>query len=65
MTTNGVDLHVVDAGEGFPVVLSHGFPELSYSWRHQIPAIAEAGYRVLAPDQRGYGRSTRPSASGP
>jgi len=62
VTANGVDLHVVDAGEGFPVVLSHGFPELSYSWRHQIPALAEAGYHVLAPDQRGYGRSSRPSA---
>jgi len=62
VTTNGVDLHVVEAGEGFPVVLSHGFPELSYSWRHQIPVLADAGYRVLAPDQRGYGRSTRPEA---
>src|SRR5512138_3141784 len=55
-----VELSVLDAGEGFPVVLAHGFPELSYSWRHQIPALARRGYRVLAPDQRGYGRSTRP-----
>ena len=62
VTTNGVDLHVVDEGEGPLVVLAHGFPELSYSWRHQIPALAEAGYRVLAPDQRGYGRSSRPEA---
>ena len=61
VATNGVDLHVVDAGEGFPVVLAHGFPELAYSWRHQIPALAQAGYRVLAPDQRGYGRSSRPA----
>src|SRR5947209_7359337 len=60
--SNGVDLHVLDAGTGFPVVLAHGFPELSYSWRHQIPALAEAGYRVLAPDQRGYGRTSRPDA---
>jgi hypothetical protein len=43
-------------------VLSHGFPELAYSWRHQIPAIAAAGYHVVAPDQRGYGRSSRPEA---
>ncbi|MDP1807392.1 MAG: alpha/beta hydrolase, partial [Acidimicrobiales bacterium] len=64
MATNGVELHLVEAGpdDGFPVVLSHGFPELSYSWRHQIPALAEAGYHVLAPDQRGYGRSSRPDA---
>jgi pimeloyl-ACP methyl ester carboxylesterase len=62
ISTNGVDLHVVEAGEpGAPlVVLAHGFPELAYSWRHQIPALAAAGYHVVAPDQRGYGRSTRP-----
>jgi pimeloyl-ACP methyl ester carboxylesterase len=61
--TNGVQLHTTEAGEpGAPVVvLAHGFPELAYSWRHQIPALAAAGYHVLAPDQRGYGRSTRPS----
>ena len=44
------------------MVLAHGFPDLSYSWRHQIPVLAEAGYHVLAPDQRGYGRSDRPAA---
>ncbi len=62
VATNGVDLHVLDAGpeDGPVVVLAHGFPELAYSWRHQIPALAAAGYRVLAPDQRGYGRSSRP-----
>jgi len=60
--TNGVDLHVTEAGEGFPVVLAHGFPELGYSWRHQLPALAAAGYRAIAPDQRGYGRSSRPDA---
>lgn len=61
--TNGVQLHTLEAGEpGAPVViLAHGFPELGYSWRHQIPALAAAGYHVLAPDQRGYGRSTRPT----
>lgn len=62
--TNGVTLRVLEAGErGNPVVvLAHGFPELAYSWRHQIPALAAAGYHVLAPDQRGYGGSARPSA---
>jgi pimeloyl-ACP methyl ester carboxylesterase len=61
--TNGVQLHTIEAGEpGAPVVLlAHGFPELAYSWRHQIPVLAAAGYHVLAPDQRGYGRSTRPA----
>jgi pimeloyl-ACP methyl ester carboxylesterase len=61
--TNNVRLHTIEAGEpGAPVVLlAHGFPELAYSWRHQIPVLAAAGYRVLAPDQRGYGRSTRPA----
>ncbi|WAJ44861.1 alpha/beta hydrolase [Mycobacterium sp. Aquia_216] len=62
--TNGVRLRVVEDGDrGAPVVvLAHGFPELAYSWRHQIPALAEAGYHVLAPDQRGYGGSSRPDA---
>jgi pimeloyl-ACP methyl ester carboxylesterase len=59
---NGIDLHVVEAGEGPLVVLCHGFPELWYSWRHQLPALAEAGYRVVAPDQRGYGGSDKPGA---
>jgi pimeloyl-ACP methyl ester carboxylesterase len=61
--TNGVQLHTLEAGEaGAPVVvLAHGFPETSYSWRHQIPALAAAGYHVLAPDQRGYGRTSCPA----
>jgi pimeloyl-ACP methyl ester carboxylesterase len=64
VAVNGVDLHVVEDGpqDGPPVILAHGFPELAYSWRHQIPALAAAGYRVIAPDQRGYGRSSRPDA---
>ena len=64
VATNGIELHVVEAGpdDGPVVVLAHGFPELAYSWRHQIPALAAAGYRVLVPDQRGYGRSSRPEA---
>jgi epoxide hydrolase A/B len=59
-----VQLRVIEAGDrGAPVVvLAHGFPELSYSWRHQIPVLVEAGYHVLAPDQRGYGGSSRPGA---
>ena len=62
VATNGVELHVLEAGEGTPVVLSHGFPELAFSWRHQLPALAAAGRRVIAPDQRGYGRSTIPDS---
>lgn len=60
--TNGVTLRVTESGErGAPVVLlAHGFPELAFSWRHQIPALADAGFHVLAPDQRGYGGSSRP-----
>lgn len=59
---NGVRLRVLEAGpaDGPLVILTHGFPELAYSWRHQIPVLAAAGYHVLAPDQRGYGGSSRP-----
>ena len=57
---NGIQLAVEEAGEGPAVILLHGFPELSYSWRHQIPALAAAGDRVIAPDQRGYGASSKP-----
>jgi pimeloyl-ACP methyl ester carboxylesterase len=61
--TNGIDMAVHEAGpkNGTPVVLCHGFPELAYSWRHQMTALAEAGYRAIAPDQRGYGRTSRPA----
>jgi pimeloyl-ACP methyl ester carboxylesterase len=57
---NGLRMHVLEAGapDAPCVLLLHGFPELSYSWRKVIPALAEAGYHVLAPDQRGYGRTT-------
>ncbi len=58
--TNGVTLRVLDAGSGPAVLLAHGFPELAYSWRHQIQPLAAAGYRVIVPDQRGYGGSSRP-----
>jgi pimeloyl-ACP methyl ester carboxylesterase len=64
VAVNGVELVVHDDGpaDGPLVILSHGFPEGAYSWRHQLPALAAAGYRVLAPDQRGYGESSRPDA---
>jgi pimeloyl-ACP methyl ester carboxylesterase len=55
---------VAEEGEGPPVVLCHGFPELWYSWRHQLPALAEAGYRAVAPDMRGYGDSSIPAEVG-
>jgi len=58
--TNGIHLAVYEQGEGFPVVLCHGFPELAFSWRHQLPALAKAGYHAIASDQRGYGASDRP-----
>src|SRR3954469_13055008 len=55
-----VRLHYVEVGEGPLVVLLHGFPEFWFSWRFQLPALAEAGYRVVAPDMRGYNLSSRP-----
>lgn len=60
--TNGVKLHVVQAGpkSGVPVILLHGFPEFWYGWRRQIPALVEAGCRVIVPDQRGYNLSDKP-----
>lgn len=60
--TGEVELHCVEEGNGPLVVLSHGFPELAFSWRHQLPALSAAGYRAIAPDQRGYGRTSRPDA---
>src|SRR5690606_9063685 len=57
-----VEIHLVDAGpeDGSPILLCHGFPELAYSWRHQISALATSGHRVLAVDHRGVGRSSQP-----
>src|SRR5207302_2103144 len=60
-SVNGVRLHYVEAGSGPLVVLLHGFPELWYSWRRQLPALAAAGYRALAPDLRGYNESDKPA----
>ena len=56
---NGIRQHYLDAGEGAPVILLHGFPETSFAWRHQIPELA-AHYRVIAPDLRGYGETEKP-----
>jgi epoxide hydrolase 4 len=58
--TNGIRMHYVTQGEGPLVVLLHGFPEFWYSWRYQIPVLAEHGYRVVAPDLRGYNESDKP-----
>lgn len=63
ISANGITLHIVVAGEGPLVVLCHGYPGLWYSWRHQLPVLAEAGYRAVALDMRGYGRSSRPAGS--
>lgn len=59
---NGIRQHVIEAGSGPAVLLCHGFPEISYSWRHQIRALADAGYRAIAPDMRGYGHTETPAA---
>ncbi len=56
----GVELATIDMGVGDAVILIHGFPELAYSWRHQVPALATAGFRAIAYDQRGYGGSSKP-----
>ncbi len=61
IATNGINLHIAEEGEGPLVIMVHGFPGLWYSWRHQLPALAAAGWRAVAIDQRGYGRSDRPT----
>jgi pimeloyl-ACP methyl ester carboxylesterase len=62
VNTNGIRMHIAEQGEGPLVILCHGFPESWYSWRHQIQALADGGYHVVAPDMRGYGRTSRPHA---
>jgi len=59
---NGIGVHLAEMGSGPLVVLCHGFPESWYSWRHQLPALAAAGFRAVAPDMRGYGGTDRPEA---
>lgn len=62
LSANGMRIHAVEQGEGPAVLLVHGFPESWYSWRHQLPALAAAGFRAIAIDVRGYGRSGKPAA---
>ncbi|MGB7818922.1 MAG: alpha/beta hydrolase [Ornithinibacter sp.] len=64
IAVNGVQLEVFEAGRqdaGRPIVLCHGWPDLAFTWRHQVPALVAAGYHVIAPNQRGYGNSSRPA----
>lgn len=61
IAANGINIAMLEEGEGPLVVLCHGWPELSYSWRYQIPAIAAAGFHVVAPDMRGFGRTSAPA----
>src|ERR1700674_1826027 len=58
---NGTGIEVAIEGQGRPVVLLHGFPDSGRLWRNQVPALSAAGFRVVVPDQRGYGRSDKPS----
>src|SRR5437763_12343989 len=61
LAANGIQMHIAEQGEGPLVLLCHGWPELWYSWRHQLKALAEAGFRAVAPDMRGFGRTTAPA----
>ena len=58
--TNNIRMHIAEKGRGPLVILCHGFPESWYTWRHQLQALAEAGFHAVAPDQRGYGQTDRP-----
>ncbi len=62
LQTNGINMHIAEAGEGPLVVLCHGWPESWYSWRHQLAALAEAGFHAVAPDLRGYGGTDAPAS---
>lgn len=62
IVTNGIKMHIAEQGQGPLVVLCHGFPELGYSWRHQLASLAGAGFRAVAPDQRGYGKTDCPDS---
>jgi pimeloyl-ACP methyl ester carboxylesterase len=59
--TNGINMHIAEAGSGPLVVMCHGWPESWYSWRHQLTALADAGFHAVAPDQRGYGQTDKPA----
>jgi len=60
--SNGINMRIAEAGSGPLVLMVHGWPESWFSWRHQIPAVAAAGYRVVAPDMRGFGKTDKPAA---
>lgn len=62
LPTNGIRMHIAEEGTGPLVILCHGWPESWYSWRHQLKALAEAGYHAVAPDQRGYGQTEQPES---
>ncbi len=62
LDVNGIRMHVIDEGQGAPVLLLHGFPDTHAVWRKQIPALVAAGYRVIAPDVRGHGETEAPKA---
>jgi pimeloyl-ACP methyl ester carboxylesterase len=64
LESNGIRIHAVTQGTGPAVLFCHGFPGLWYSWRHQLPVVAEAGFRAIAVDMRGYGRTDRPRDAG-
>ncbi len=64
ISANGIEMFMREQGQGPLVVLCHGWPELSYSWRHQLPSLAEAGFHVVAPDMRGFGRTSAPADIG-
>ena len=61
IATNGISLHVTEQGEGPAVLFCHGFPDTAYTWRRQMQGVAGAGFRAIAPDMRGYGRSSAPA----
>ena len=60
VTTNGIKMHIAEAGQGPLVIMCHGFPKSWFSWRHQLVALAEAGFHAVAPDMRGYGQTDKP-----
>jgi len=60
--TNNLRMHIAEKGKGPLVIMCHGFPELWYTWRHQLPVLGEAGFHAVAPDQRGYGQTDQPAS---
>lgn len=64
LSANGIAFHLIEAGAGPTILLLHGFPEFGYAWRRQLPALAAAGFRAIAPDLRGYNLTDRPSGVG-